>query len=279
MAATSLHQSSRLSVVDYVCEAGPTLFVEQHATFCLAFVRRGSFGYTHRGTHHELVAGSLLLGHPDDEFCCTHEHHAGGDECLSIHFTAELAEELCPDPGIWRRGSAPPLPELVVLGALAQAARAGETGIGLEEAALKLLGRFGELISDRRESSRKDPARDRRRAVEAALWLSEHSTEDLKLDDVADHVGLSSFHFLRVFSRVIGVTPHQYLLRSRLTHAARLLAEEERSITDVALDVGFSDLSNFVRTFRRAAGVTPRGFRQTARSDRKILQERLGRVT
>ena len=71
------------------------------------------------------------------------------------------------------------------------------------------------------------------------------------------------------------MTPHQYLVRSRLRRAARLLADGARSITDVALDVGFADLSNFVRTFHRAAGVSPGRFRRAARGDRKILQERL----
>jgi len=60
-----------------------------------------------------------------------------------------------------------------------------------------------------------------------------------------------------------------------LRHAARLLADDARTITDIAYDVGFGDLSNFVRTFRRAAGVSPRGFRQASKGDRKILQERL----
>jgi AraC-like DNA-binding protein len=81
---------------------------------------------------------------------------------------------------------------------------------------------------------------------------------------------------LRVFASVLGLTPHQYLVRSRLRHAARLLADEARSITDVALDVGFGDLSNFVRTFHRAAGVSPGTFRRAARGDRKIFQDRLG---
>ena len=71
------------------------------------------------------------------------------------------------------------------------------------------------------------------------------------------------------------MTPHQYLVRSRLRRAARLLVENERSITDIALDVGFGDLSNFIRTFHRAAGVSPRRFRMAARGDRKIFQERL----
>jgi AraC-like DNA-binding protein len=80
---------------------------------------------------------------------------------------------------------------------------------------------------------------------------------------------------LRLFSSVLGVTPHQYLVRSRLRHAARLLADDERSVTDIAYDVGFGDLSNFVRTFHRAAGVSPRRFREASRGMRKIFQDRL----
>jgi AraC-like DNA-binding protein len=91
---------------------------------------------------------------------------------------------------------------------------------------------------------------------------------------MAREAGLSAFHFLRLFASVLGVTPHQYLVRSRLRHAARLLADHDRAITDVALDVGFGDLSNFVRTFHRAAGVSPRAFRQAAKGERQLLEER-----
>src|SRR3546814_8058367 len=81
----------------------------------------------------------------------------------------------------------------------------------------------------------------------------------------------SAFHFLRLFVRVLGVTPHQYLLRARLRRAARLLLEDTRPIIDVAYDAGFNDVSNFVRSFRRAAGVPPRRFRQASR--RKLRSE------
>ena len=88
----------------------------------------------------------------------------------------------------------------------------------------------------------------------------------------ADQAGLSAYHFLRLFARVVGVTPHQYLLRARLRRAARLLTQDdERTVTDIALDVGFADLSNFVRSFHRAAGVSPRHFRHAARGDRERI--------
>jgi AraC-like DNA-binding protein len=118
-------------------------------------------------------------------------------------------------------------------------------------------------------------SRDRRRAVETALWIDAHSHNKIDLEHAAGQAGVSPFHFLRLFSSVLGVTPHQYLVRSRLRHAARRLADEEHSITDIAYDVGFGDLSNFVRTFHRAAGVSPRKFRQASRGMRKIFQERL----
>jgi AraC-like DNA-binding protein len=111
--------------------------------------------------------------------------------------------------------------------------------------------------------------------VSAALFIDASSESPLDLDGVAREVGLSPFHFLRLFSRVLGVTPHQYLVRSRLRRAARLLAEPERSVTGVAFEVGFGDLSNFVRTFHRAAGVSPGEFRRAAKGDRKIFQARL----
>jgi AraC family transcriptional regulator len=136
--------------------------------------------------------------------------------------------------------------------------------VGLEEIGLLFAFRFQKRFSDGKAAKLQVSAADRRRSVEAALWIDEHSHEDIDLQAAAAQVDLSPFHFLRIFAKAIGATPHQYLLRSRLRRAARLLVEKERSVTDIALDVGFADLSNFVRSFHRAAGVPPGRFR-TAR--------------
>ena len=279
MAVTTLLRSASLFVDDYRCGAGPddAPFVEQHRDFSVAYVRRGSFGVHARGERYELVAGSILVGHPGDEYTCSHEHHAGGDECLAFHLAPVALDAIGAPSEAFRAGSLPPLPELMVLGELAQAAAEGRSDVGLDELGLCFAARFAEVVSGRAAEPAAAQARDRRRAVEAALWIDAHAREAIDLERVAGAAGLSPYHFLRLFSRALGVTPHQYLVRSRLRHAARLLAEEERPITDVALDVGFGDLSNFVRTFHRAAGVSPRRFRQAARGDRKILHDRLAR--
>ena len=276
MAATTLLQRGAISVADYRCSAGPDSkpFVEQHRCHSISYVRKGSFGCTTRGQSFELVAGSILVGHPGDEYVCTHDHVCG-DECLSFFLSPELVDSLGDSADVWRTGCAPPLPELMVLGELAQAAACGRSDVGLDEVGHALANRFVEVVSGRTQKPVQAMARDRRRAVETAIWIDAHSHRPIELEDAADQAGLSPFHFLRLFSSVLGVSPHQYLVRSRLRHAARLLADDKRSITDVAFDVGFGDLSNFVRTFHRAAGVSPLRFRQAARGMRKILQDRL----
>jgi AraC-like DNA-binding protein len=277
MTATTLLQRKFISVSDFRCDAGPddTPFAEQHRCHSVAFVRKGSFGCRSRGRSFELVAGSVLVGHPGDEYVCSHDHVCG-DECLAFFLDPELVQAIGDRTEVWQIGCAPPLPELMVLGELAQAAADGRSDLGLDEIGQVFASRFVEVVSGRREKTAPAKARDRRRAVEAALWIEAHSHHAIDLEDAAAQTDISPFHFLRLFSRVLGVTPHQYLVRSRLRHAARLLAGNESSITAIAYDVGFGDLSNFVRTFHRAAGVSPRRFREASRGMRKIFQERLG---
>ena len=276
MDATTLLQRQSISVSEFRCSAGPddTPFVERHRCHSVSYVRKGSFGCQSRGRFFELVAGSVLVGHPGDEYVCTHDHVCG-DECLSFFLGPELVEAIGDRAEVWRIGSAPPLPELMVLGELAQAAADGRSDVGLDEVGQVFASRFVEVVSGRPHKPVAMPARDRRRAVETALWIDAHSHQQIDLEQAAGEAGISPFHFLRLFSSVLGVTPHQYLVRSRLRHAARLLADNDISITDVAYDVGFGDLSNFVRTFHRAAGVSPRRFREGSRGMCKIFQERL----
>src|SRR3954468_4795556 len=276
MTATTLLQRKSISVSDFRCDAGPgdKPFAEAHRCHSISYVRKGSFGLRCRGKSHELVAGSVLIGHPGDEYTCTHEHVCG-DECLSFFLSPELVETIGDRSAIWQGGCPRALPELVVLGELAQSAADGSSDIGLDEIGQVLASRFVEVVSGSQRKSGPDAARDRRRAVETALWIDANSHHQINLEDAAGQAGISPFHFLRLFSEVLGVTPHQYLVRSRLRHAARRLADDDSPVTDIAYDVGFADLSNFVRTFGRAAGASPLKFRQASRGKRKIFQERL----
>lgn len=75
---------------------------------------------------------------------------------------------------------------------------------------------------------------------------------------MADAVGLSSFHFCRSFKAASGQSPHAYVTRLRMEEALRLLRATSRPIFDIALDTGYSTAPHFSQAFRRHWGVTPR---------------------
>jgi AraC-like DNA-binding protein len=275
---TTLHSGS-IRVIDYRCTATPAdkPYAETYLRHSVSYVRKGSFGCQVRGRSFELVAGSVLVGYPGDEYLCTHDHHDCGDECLSFQLTPEYVESIGARQTVWRIGSVAPLPELMVLGELAQAAAAGRCDLGVDEVGTLFAVRFANVVSGRGNAPLQPRPQDRRRAVETALWIDAHAPQPIDLETAARQAGLSAFHFLRLFAAVLGVTPHQYLIRSRLRRAARLLAEDDRPVTEIAFDAGFADLSNFVRTFHRSAGVSPGKFRRASRGDRKIFQDLLAR--
>ena len=86
---------------------------------------------------------------------------------------------------------------------------------------------------------------------------------DLSLTRLADEVGLSVHHFLRVFKATFGTTPHRYVQRRRLEAAvAALQRQGARSIADIALDHGFASQAHMTDLMRRHLGVTPRAVRR-----------------
>src|SRR6188508_3273882 len=147
MQVTELRRSRLLAAVDFRCDRKPDspTFTEVHTSYSVSYVRKGSFGYQSRGSSHELVAGSILIGYPGDEFVCSHEHHQCGDECLSFQIADELVAELGSSTKMWRIGALPPLPELVLLGELAQSSAEGASDVALDEAGIALAARLVEL--------------------------------------------------------------------------------------------------------------------------------------
>jgi transcriptional regulator GlxA family with amidase domain len=133
----------------------------------------------------------------------------------------------------------------------------------MEEAALDMVGaaiRLGGRL--RRASSA--PVHHHGRMSEVLRYMAAHAAAPHKIAGLARMGHLSPYHFLRSFKAVTGVTPHQWLLRTRLRNAAEKLVETHAPVTDIALDVGFEDLSNFTRSFRAEFGASPREYRLAA---------------
>lgn len=86
--------------------------------------------------------------------------------------------------------------------------------------------------------------------------------QDLPLRELAAASYLSTFHFARLFKKITGSTPHNYLAAIRTNRAQLLLAETDFSITEIATRVGYLSASHFTKAFRLATGTTPREFRK-----------------
>jgi AraC family transcriptional regulator len=86
---------------------------------------------------------------------------------------------------------------------------------------------------------------------------------DISLDRLAEESGYSRAHFLRMFRVATGITPHQYVLDVRLTHAQEWLRRKGSNLADVAAVCGFSSQSHMTSVFRRRLGVTPAEFRRS----------------
>jgi AraC-like DNA-binding protein len=84
----------------------------------------------------------------------------------------------------------------------------------------------------------------------------------LSLKEIAAASYLSPFHFVRVFKKLTGTTPHAYLASIRTSRAQLLLADPDLSVTEISSRVGYSSPSHFSKAFRQATGLTPRAFRK-----------------
>ena len=116
------------------------------------------------------------------------------------------------------------------------------------------------------------PANALEKLLPVLVHIQANLDEDLSLDAVAKRVGLSSFHFHRLFRSAIGETLKQYTQRLRLERAANRLVIHDTTILEVALDSGFQSHETFSREFKRRFQVTPRGYREWAR--RKLAESR-----
>jgi AraC-like DNA-binding protein len=149
------------------------------------------------------------------------------------------------------------------------------TGVSLSgavswEIALQLAATAIRLVAgrplDQAEASPEAVARvtDSVRTIErdpGASWTLSHLAPD---------AGQSPFRYLRTFQHLTGVTPHQFILRTRLRQAATGLVADDAKVIEVALESGFGDISNFNRSFRAEFGVAPQTYRQRIWSETRL---------
>jgi len=182
-------------------------------------------------------ASSMRLIPPKSIVTFTREHVRGDQklDALLAEFTSELAVE---KPG-----------KEIVMRAL------------VEQALVHLLRNYSTpRLSEELELSRVGLVDRRiRRSVEL---MHTQLDQDLSLKELAAASYLSPFHFARLFKKLTGASPHNYLAGIRAARAQLLLAETDLSVTEIGARVGYLSGSHFTKAFRIATGATPREFRK-----------------
>ncbi len=103
---------------------------------------------------------------------------------------------------------------------------------------------------------------ENRRMLRARDAMDRDFAHPLDVAGLSTVAHVSEAHFIRSFKATFGETPHRYLQRRRIERAMYLLRTTERSVTDICMDVGFSSLGTFSRTFTSIVGETPSAFRR-----------------
>ena len=267
LTANVLASGAGWRVQDVICTFGPhdRPFAERHHGVCLAAVTQGTFQYRSTLGSATLAPGALLLGNDRHAFECRHEH-SNGDRCLSFRLTPEFLEGVvATSPGVRRAAFSaprlPPHPGLLPIIAAAEAAREDSDAAAFEEVVLRLAGAVAAVLAG---TNGRAPAASRRheRQITAALRRIEASADEpLTIADLARDAAMSPYHFLRSFRAVVGMTPHQFILHTRLNRAAVRLRRTTDSISAIAFAAGFNDLSTFNRRFQRVMGRSPSAYR------------------
>ena len=227
--------------------------------YSASFVESGGFDLLVDGERWRLGPGDVLLIHPGMRYRVDHAEHGLDDVCLSVHYTAATIDGF-DRARTWARARTPVLRADNRLRYLHWGLRRALDGGGALLAETCASELFHEIPTSRVASMRASRARtlaSHAERIHAAREILERRYgEALRLDALAEAVGMSTFHFARLFAELIGRPPHRFLLDTRLQAAAAML-REGRSVTATCYACGFGDLSHFSRAFARHHGCSP----------------------
>lgn len=243
-----------------------------HNAIELLYVKQGSYTVTLDGSDHTIFPGDLIL------FCSNTPHHAvsGGEYENSYYvikippaFLMELsgldkmaeyimrfATNRPENKFLWRKSELEGTRILAALNALIAEFELKEYAY---EAAIKL--KIGSLLL---EIMRECPpeAQGKHHEVAALVYsamnyVRAHYSEDVNEEELAKSLGVSYSYFSRSFKQITGMSFKKYLNRIRTTRAERLLITTQKSVTEVATDCGYNNVSYFINVYRSIKGKTP----------------------
>jgi len=255
---TTLWQSDEIKLYrfDHPVEHEDQAYDERSDASRVRFVEEGKFNLSVGEARWRVNAGDAMLSHPGMRFRASFDGKGFNDTCLSLIYLA-ADDERFDREGSWAKAERPVLPasnRLLYLRWMLQRAVNENAPMLAEYSASEIFHTHDQspsaLYRPHKFSWYVERVHAAREQLDAA-FESEHT-----LSELARSVGMSMFHFTRIFTELTGRPPHRYLTERRLA-AARQMLRQGRSVTETCFACGFNNLSHFSRSFARRFGAPP----------------------
>ena len=238
-----------------------------HETYTvgITYIGQGSFYY--RGENRKTFPGSINFVNPGETHTgerhkvCKHWRYS------DFYFSPSLVEKILNEMGV-KNSSLPIFQEKEIINErlwksihfLFTEISSNKKSLSVE---VKLIQLFSELIQKYSDLNYEPPKvfNEKRSMQIAKDFLAENYSQNISIEELSKVVNLSSYYFIRSFSKYYGLPPHQFQNQLRLQRAKKDLLMDE-SIASIALKNGFYDQSHFNRQFRKTFGVTPNSYRK-----------------
>lgn len=237
---------------------GYSLARDSFDSFLLMYIQRGELSLTFQGATQRVTAGHFVL------LDCYQFHSYSttkGWECLWCHFDGVTARAYYSHV-VSHLGNVFSLPDSYpVLRRLTSILKTFYSGARVRE---PLLSRY--LTDILTEFLLYEPQNPGTRSYagmteEIITYINEHFKETITVEELAARAGMSRYHFIRIFKRETGFTPHEYLVNTRMSTAKYLLKNSKLPVKDICFASGFSCESVFCGAFKRHQGMTPAQYR------------------
>ncbi len=256
---TPLWRSDEISLhrFDHPVEHEDQPYEEVADAYRASFVEEGRFNLEVSDRRWRVRAGDIMLSYPDMRFRAGFDGGGFSDICLTLTYLAANDDDF-DKAGCWAGEAEPVRPDSNHVRYLRwglQRAVALNAPMFIEFCATAIFrtrheSTGGALLREHKfgwYAERVDFARQR---------IDRSFADEMTVSALARDVGMSMFHFSRIFTALVGMPPHRYLLAARL-NAARSLLEQGSNVTDACYACGFGNLSHFSRSFARRFGASP----------------------
>lgn len=257
---------------------------ERASGYSISWVEKGSFDVTIDRRQWRVDSGVVFVTWPDLVFRCHHVDETPNDVCLSMEYDRKFVDDICRAENINPERFCAVVPLTNRLAwlrlRLKQASAVSDEAIAAEVLAGDALAATfaGGNRNTRRLYKERQLAWYAERVEAARELIESHYATAHSLETLASYVGMSPYHFARVFSELTGIPPHRYLLKVRLASAATRLRDGV-SVTETCFASGFNHPGYFTRVFQQAFNISPSEYRSGITRPRTADYRAVSRTT